>query len=73
MTRLRIFCTTLFTNNSIKFVVQMHAFQLYPVHGGERGGSRETFALIALNTLFARSGKEYYESLKEGIMLTFYL
>ena len=27
MTRLRIFCTTLFTNNNIKAVIQMHAFQ----------------------------------------------
>ena len=26
VTRLNIFCTTLFTNNSIKAMIQMHAF-----------------------------------------------
>ena len=26
VTRLRIFCTTLFTNNNIKVVIQMHTF-----------------------------------------------
>ena len=31
VTRLRIFCATLFTNNNIKVVIQMHAFQFYPL------------------------------------------
>ena len=29
VTRLRIFCKTLFTNNNIKIMIQMQAFQLY--------------------------------------------
>ena len=29
MTRLCIFCTTLFSNNNIKIVIQIHAFQFY--------------------------------------------
>ena len=28
VTQLLIFCTTLFTNNNIKVVIQMHSFQL---------------------------------------------
>ena len=27
VTRLRIFCATLFTNNNIKVVIQLHSFQ----------------------------------------------
>ena len=30
VTRLRIFCTSLFTNNNIKVVIQMHYFQFDP-------------------------------------------
>ena len=30
VTRQRIFCTTLFTNNKIKVVIQMHAFLFDP-------------------------------------------
>ena len=30
MTRVRIFCTLLFTNNKMKVVIQMHAFKLDP-------------------------------------------
>ena len=30
VTRLCIFCTTLFTNNNIKVVIQMHAFLFDP-------------------------------------------
>ena len=26
VTRVRIFCTTMFTHNNVKFVIQMHAF-----------------------------------------------
>ena len=33
VTRLHIFCTTLFTNNNIKIVIQMHAFQVYLMVG----------------------------------------
>ena len=29
MTRLRIFCTTLFTNNNIKIVIKSHTFQFH--------------------------------------------
>ena len=32
MNRLRIFCTTLFTNNNIKVVIQMHSFQFDLFH-----------------------------------------
>ena len=28
VTRVRIFCTTLFTNNNIKVMIQMHTFQM---------------------------------------------
>ena len=31
VTRLRIFCTTLFTQNNIKVVIQMHSFQFDPL------------------------------------------
>ena len=31
VTRLRIFCTTLFINNNIKIVIQMHTFLLDPL------------------------------------------
>ena len=33
VTRLRFFCTTLFTKNNIKIAIQMHAFQFYPSPG----------------------------------------
>ena len=29
VTRLRIFCTTLFTNNNLKIVIQMYTFQFF--------------------------------------------
>ena len=34
VTRLRIFCSTLFTNNNIKVVIQMHSFQFDSGGGG---------------------------------------
>ena len=33
VTRIRIFCTTLFTNNNIKVVIQMHAFLFDHIQG----------------------------------------
>ena len=46
MTRVRIFCTTLFTNNNLKVVIQMHTFLM------DQFGWQEFIIKIPKHTFF---------------------
>ena len=56
VTRLRTFCTTLFNNNNIKVVIQMHAFQFDQLQNlYHRNQSFDISQIIYRTTLHADS------------------
>ena len=58
VTRVRIFCTTLFTKNNIKVVIQMHTFLMDHKKTQKKRGPENVHTIILLSFLVVNDAKD---------------